>query len=205
MQAVRGQRGPRIWAVALGVVVIAAAGGFAARELYRQPETHTAVREQIVPVQPSTSVPLEQQPGSGIVTALGEFHEHPQSRAVWPMLQTHFDSINEKNYDKWRTTVTRARAAGFDERTWRLDYRSTRDGSILVHRMDSAPDRKLRVMVSFTSTQDIADAPPELPEPCIRWHIVLPLTREDNKWKIDVGPEGASPRHDKCGADTSAK
>ncbi|ALG07612.1 hypothetical protein [Kibdelosporangium phytohabitans] len=183
---------------ALIVVVIAAAGGYFVRELYRQPPTHKTVQEE--PTQPSTPVPVDQQPGSGQVKARQEFAEHPLQGQIWPMLQAHFDSINHRDYQKWRSTVTRERAVNFPEQKWLEDYRTTRDGSILVHRIDSAPDRKLRVMVSFTSTQDIVDAPPELPKECIRWHIVLPLTREDNKWKIDIGPEGSSPRHEECGA-----
>lgn len=187
-----------MWVAVLGVGVVAAAGGYFVREVYRQPPAQVTVQEE-EPATPSVAVPLAKQPGSGQVKARQDFYEHPLQNAIWPMLQTHFDSINERDYDKWRTTVTRQRGAAFPETTWRQDYRSTKDGSILVHRVDTAPNGKLRVMVSFTSTQDIADAPPELPKECIRWRIVLPLTKEDNRWKIDVGPEGASPGHDECG------
>ena len=182
----------------LGVVIVAAAGGYFVRELYQQPPAQVAVQEQ-EPAPSSAAVPLDKQPGSGQVKARHDFAEHPLQGAIWPMLQGPFDSINARDYDKWRTTVTRQRAATFPEGTWRQDYRSTKDGSILVHRIDSAPNGRLRVMVSFTSTQDVTDAPPELPKACIRWRIVLPLTKEDNRWKIDVGPEGASPGHDECG------
>ncbi|WP_143447308.1 hypothetical protein [Kibdelosporangium aridum] len=203
MQQVRGQRGPRLWVVALAVAIVAVAAGFVVREVYRQPPTRTTVQE--IPPQPSTPVRPEDQPGDGQVKATQDAAEHPVANAIWPVLQAHFDSINKKDYDKWRTTVTRARAAGFERNAWQSDYKTTKDGSILMHRIDTAPDRKIRVLISFTSTQAIDDAPPELPEPCIRWHIVLPLTKEDNKWKIDVGTEGASPRHEKCGADTANK
>nr|CEL18826.1 hypothetical protein [Kibdelosporangium sp. MJ126-NF4]CTQ96321.1 hypothetical protein [Kibdelosporangium sp. MJ126-NF4] len=188
---------------ALAVVVIAAAGGFFVRQLYRQqPESTTPAVAREEPVQPSESASTDKQPGTGQVRARKDFADHPLQGAIWPMLQEHFDSINERDYDKWRRTVTRERAAKFPESTWQDDYSSTKDGNILVHRLDWAPDRKLRVMVSFTSTQDLADAPPELPKECIRWRIVLPLIKDnsDNKWKIDVGAEGASPRHDECGA-----
>lgn len=186
--------------VALAVAVVAAAAGYAAREIYRQPPTRTTVQE--IPAPPNTSVQAEDQPGDGQVKALQDVVDHPLANAIWPMLQTHFDSINSRDYDKWRTTVTKARAAGFERAAWQSDYKTTKDGTIVMHRIDTAPDRKLRVLLSFTSTQAIEDAPLELPEGCIIWHIVLPLTKEDNKWKIDVGTEGASPRHEKCPAQT---
>jgi hypothetical protein len=192
-----------LWLAVLGAAAVAAGGGVAAREIYKpKPADHLAT-PPVVTTAPSTTVPGEAQPGPRTVMATQDVVDHPQFSVIGPMLQDHFDSINAKDYDKWRTTVTKQRGSSYAKQDWTSDYKSTRDGSILVKRIDSAPDRKLRVMVAFTSTQDVADAPQELPKGCIRWHIVLPLTREDNKWKIDVGTEGASPRHDECGVQTS--
>jgi hypothetical protein len=192
-----------LWPVVAAAVVLAAAGGLAGREFYRPKPVEHVSSPSAGSSEPSTSVPAAAQPGSPKVTATQDVADHPQFSGIGPMLQDHFDSINAKDYGKWRSTVTKQRASTYAETAWKVDYKSTQDGSILVHRIDSAPDRRLRVLVAFTSVQDIADAPLELPVPCIRWHIVLPLTREDNKWKIDAGPEGASPRHDECGAQTS--
>jgi hypothetical protein len=192
-----------LWLAVLGAAAVAAGGGVAAREFYKPKPVDDLATPPVVTAAPSTTVPAEAQPGPHVVMATQDVVDHPQFSEIGPMLQDHFDSINDKDYGKWRSTVTKQRAAGHPEQSWKSEYKSTRDGSILVHRIDAAADRKLRVMVAFTSTQAIEDAPQELPKSCIRWRIVLPLTREDNKWKIDVGSEGASPRHDECGVQTS--
>lgn len=192
-----------MWLAVLGAAAIAAGGGVAAREFYRPKPVENLAAAPVVSTAPSASVPAESQPGSAKLMATQDVVDHPQFAGIGPMLQDHFDSINAKDYGKWRSTVTRQRSSTFPEKDWRSDYKSTKDGSILVKRIDTAPDRRLRVMVSFTSTQDVVDAPLELPAACIRWRIVLPLTREDNKWKIDVGTEGTTPRHDECGVQTS--
>jgi hypothetical protein len=193
----------RLWLAVAGAVVVAVAGGLLGREFYKPKPVEQSGTPPVVSTVASTTVPAEAQPGSRKVTATQDVVDHPQFSGIGPMLQDHFDSINDKDYAKWRTTVTRQRASTYAEQDWQSDYKSTQDGSILVHRIDTAPDRRLRVLVEFTSTQSVEDAPPELPERCIHWHVVLPLTREDNKWRIDIGPEGASPRHDKCATQTS--
>jgi hypothetical protein len=183
------------------VVVVAAAGGFAAREIYR-PQAGQQVTTSITATS-TTPLPPDKQPGARDVVGTQDAVGHPQYAAIRQLLQDHFDAINDRQYDKWRTTVTRDRAKTLPEPSWREDYRTTRDGSILIHRIDTSPDRRMRVLLGFTSTQRVEDAPPELPEPCIKWRIVLPLAKEDNKWKIDVGSEGASPQHDGCGTQVS--
>jgi hypothetical protein len=192
-----------LWLAVLGAAAVAAGGGLAAREFYQpKPVDHPAPAPAVTTA-PSTTVPAEAQPGSGTVTATQDVVDHPQFSGIRSMLQDHFDSINARDYGKWRSTVTKQRADGFPEQDWKSNYKSTRDGSILVYRIDAVTDRRLRVLVAFTSTQAIEDAPPQLPKGCIRWHIVLPLSREGSKWKIDAGSEGASPRHDECGVQTS--
>jgi hypothetical protein len=192
-----------LWLAVLGAAMVAAGGGVAAREFYKPKPVDQLTTPPVVTAAPSTTESGEAQPGPSTVMATRDVVDHPQFPGIGPMLQDHFDSINAKDYGKWRTTVTKQRAVGYPEQAWKSNYKSTRDGSILVYRIDAAADRKLSVLVAFTSTQAIEDAPPELPKGCIRWHIVLPLTREDNKWKIDVGTESAAPRHDECGVQTS--
>jgi hypothetical protein len=186
----------------LAAVLLAAAGGFAGRELYRsRPGQPTDT--SIVVTTSSPSSPIGAQPGPREVQQTQDAAGHPQFAVIRQLLQDHFNAINDKSYDRWRATVTRKRAETMPKDTWTEAYRSTKDGSILIYRIDTSPGNRLRALIGMTSTQKVEDAPPELPKACIRWYIVLPLVKEDNRWKIDTGTESASPRHDECGAQAS--
>ncbi|MEV4314322.1 hypothetical protein [Actinocrispum sp. NPDC049592] len=195
--------------VLLGVAVLTAAGAFAAREFYRsraeaQPSqpviltTPTTTPGGSTP--PSTSKP--KPPGPRQVAATSDAGSHPQYAEISQMLQNYFDGINDKKYAVWRSAVTRARASDLPEEKWNSDYASTKDGNIVVYRI-TATQRGLSVLVTFTSTQKVTDAPQELPSDCIDWSIVLPVVKEDGSWRIDSGAESRSPRHEKCGTQTS--
>jgi hypothetical protein len=199
------QRAPRLWVALLGIAVLTAAAAFAGREFYRpRPEAAT----QTVTVTTGNSTPPSSTskpapPGSPEVRATPDGAEHPLYPQVRQMLQDYFDGINKKNYAQWRSSVTKARAQDMSESKFKSDFASTKDGSIVVYRIETAPQQTLRVLVSFTSVQNAADAPPELPKECIDWHFVLPVSKEDNKWRIDIGDGTSSPRHEECGTQTS--
>lgn len=178
----------------LVVVIVAASAGLVARQLYAEPEQ--PLPEAVLPS--DGSVAPSAQPGPPEVAATTDATAHPLFRTVRDLLQTYFDAINAKHYDQWRTTVTRKRILNQPEHKWRSDYRSTQDGSIVLYRIETGPERSARVLLAFTSTQDPQDAPLELPERCIRWKVVFPLTMEGGDWKLDAGPTSASPQHDKC-------
>jgi hypothetical protein len=107
-------------------------------------------------------------------------------------------SINGRSYERWMTTVTADRIRVQPRREWLTAYRSTRDGSIIVRRIETTPDQRLQVLVSFTSTQDPADAPVGLPVACIRWNLALPLQRENGQLKISTVPAGTTPERSAC-------
>jgi hypothetical protein len=198
------QRSPRLWLAVLGVAVLAAVAGLVGREIYRQPPPDLSGGQAAVVVAPTNSpTPVDKQPGPREVMLTQDAADHSQYQVIRQVLQDHFDAINSRSYTKWRTTVTKAKADQMAEPEWKQNYRSTADGSILLYRIEAAPDKKLRVLVGFTSIQDVADAPAELPKTCIVWHVVLPLAKEDNKWRIDAGREGASPQHEECGTSAS--
>jgi hypothetical protein len=180
----------------LVAAVFAVAAGLVGREFYRRSEQ--PLQPPAVAAPSSGAVPSGGQPGLPNVNATQDALQHPDYDEIRQLLQTHFDAINGRRYDRWKTTVTKARIQVMPESKWREDYRSTKDGNILIYRIEAAPGNGLRVLVGFTSTQNPEDAPPELPQQCIRWHIVLPLVREDGQWKLDVSPAGASPRHEEC-------
>jgi hypothetical protein len=54
------------------------------------------------------------------------------------------------------------------------------------------------VLLKFTSTQAVEDAPDELPVKCIHWNVVYPVVKEDGEWKLGTGKTSAAPVHEAC-------
>jgi hypothetical protein len=189
-------RGRQLWLlpVLLITVIVTATGGLLARNLYADPGTDSP--EVVLPT--GTSVPPEDQPGPRTVRGTLDATEHPLFESVRGVLQSYFDAINDGDYERWTDTVTRRRLELQPEPVWHASYRSTQDGNIVVYRIELAEADQARVLMRFTSTQDVADAPSELPEPCINWNVVFPLVRDESGWKIDSGPTTASPQHEAC-------
>ncbi|TCO47956.1 hypothetical protein [Actinocrispum wychmicini] len=200
MQQITVERPPRLWPALLAITVVTAAAALGGRYLYQQHADTTVITSIVAggpsgSATPSTPVP---PPGSLLVQGSQDAVAHPQYEPVQKMTQDYFDAINGRDYSKFRGVITKARADLLPKAKFDHDFRSSADGSILIYRIDAAPDAKLRVLIGFTSTQDVADAPPELPVPCITWHVVWPLVRDGAKWRIDSGPELSSPQHDAC-------
>ena len=181
--------------VVLVVMIITAAGGLVARAVYAAPDSSTP--STVVPNE--RAVPASQQPGPPEVMATSDAAKHPLHGTAHGLLQVYFDAINAKDYAKWRSVVSSKRAKNQPERDWRTAYRTTRDGSIVIQRIESGPADSARVLLSFTSVQDPQDAPLEMQVACIHWRVVFPLSVEDGEWKLDSGPTSAAPQHDRCG------
>jgi hypothetical protein len=145
-------------------------------------------------------VPGSAEPGPTTVAYAPDFANFPQHGQLLAVMQTYFDAINDRRYDEWLSVVTAARAAEQPKSTFLHDYNSTRDGSIYLYRADSAPDGGVRVLLGFTSTQAVGDAPPDFPYPCIRWQIVLPLAwdQKAKQYEVDAGLTGSEPQHQRC-------
>jgi hypothetical protein len=187
-------KAPWVLPAVLIAIIVTIAGGLAARVIYARPvETGAAA---VVPVQQSLA-PSE-QPGDPTVMATKDARDHPLYETVKQLLQTYFDSINSKDYNRWQTVVSAQRAKKQPERDWRTAYRTTRDGSIVILRIESSPADVARVLLAFTSVQDPRDGPPEMPEPCIHWRLVFPLALESGSWKLDSGLTSSASQHDKC-------
>ncbi|MEU4670716.1 hypothetical protein AB0F91_22695 [Amycolatopsis sp. NPDC023774] len=185
------------WLVPVLVVVlsITVGGGLLARELYRRPVVDTA--GSIVPTTP-TPVDKNDQPGPGDVKVTDDAARHPEGEAVRTVLQDYFDGINRHDYDQWTRSVSNARIADNPRTKWTSDYRSTKDGSILLYRIEPGAGSSLRVLVGFTSTQSSNEAPEALKEGCIRWRLVLPMILEGGGYKIDTVTGGTLPEQEKC-------
>ncbi len=119
---------------------------------------------------------------------------------VRSLLQRHFDAINNRDYAAWTSTVVSRCPREMPESKWQADYASTRDGSILVHRIEPSPEGTI-VLLSFTSTQAEAQAPLSLPgSTCTNWWVSYRIVVERNQPRIDAGV-----RHATVNADCTAR
>lgn len=198
MPAAARVRATRWWLVPVVIVVAALAlgAGMVGRRLY-----HPAVPApaEPPPVEATTSaVPPAAPPGPGSVRMTQDAANHPLHRQVRDVLQRYFDGINAKNYRYWRGAVTGKLAATKPRPEWQRAFRTTRDGTILVHRIEPARGPGLRVLLTFVSTQAVRDAPRDFPHSCIRWRVVFPLARQDGSWRVAADQAGAAPHHTAC-------
>lgn len=179
------------------VVVFVAVAALIAHDLYHRNTTASA--GAAAPPGAAT-MPSSAQPGPGTVEYAQDFADYPQHTEVLAVLQTYFNAINQKRYDEWVSVVTPALAAEQTKEGFLNGYRSTRDGSMYVYRADTAPDNGVRVLLSFTSTQDLADAPPNFPHTCIKWQVVVPLAwdQKQRQFEVDAGITGSSPQVQVC-------
>jgi hypothetical protein len=180
--------------VLLITVIATALGALVARSLYadQPPPPPPAVEPT------TTSVPPSKQPGPAAVQGTADATAHPLYKTLQPLLQRYFDAINAKDYTAWSSTVTSKRRTDQPEDKWQKDYRTTRDGNIIVYRIEASGDATARVLLQFTSTQSQEDAPTELPVDCIHWNVVWPFEKEKGEWKLAAGSTSASPQHDPC-------
>ncbi|WP_284746536.1 hypothetical protein [Amycolatopsis sp. RTGN1] len=184
------------WLVPVVAVVLSVTvgGGLLAREIYRRPDqpADETTASSTPPSSASSGAP------AGVVQMTDDAKAHPQSGAVRELLETYFSAINDKNYQRWLTTVSGDRAAQQPFGTWNLGVQSTTDSDALVYRIERGASTSLRVLVGFTSRQDLEDAPKDLREKCIKWRLVLPVIVEKSALKIDTVGPGPGPEHEKC-------
>ncbi|GAA5170092.1 hypothetical protein [Amycolatopsis dongchuanensis] len=186
------------WLLPVLVVVVSlmVGGGLLAREVYRLPES---TPDAVIALPSSTARPAAEQPGPGTVELTPDAAAHPQHAVISQLLQTYFDAINSRDYDQWKTTVTRARIQAKPRASWLEDYDSTKDGSILVYRIDAVTATDLRVLVGFTSIQDPTAAPAELPDAtCVHWKLGLPVALEQGHWRVDAVAGYTTPEMSRC-------
>jgi hypothetical protein len=180
--------------VLLITVIATALGGLFARDLYdpAPPSVPAAVQP------PPTDVPLHEQPGSPEVGGTTEAAAHPLYGVLRPVLQAIFDAINAKDFQAWAKHVTQERLDTTPEKDWQNDYESSRDGSILVYRIEASGDGTAKVLMRFVSTQDPEKAPPTMPSKCIEWNVVWAFERSDGQWRLSGGISGKTPNLAPC-------
>ncbi|MGB3441157.1 MAG: hypothetical protein WBA97_20600 [Actinophytocola sp.] len=182
--------------VLLITVIATALGGLLARDLYSEPP---AAPPPTVVATSETERPPSEQPGPATVKGTADAVAHPLYRTLRPLLLTYFEAINAQDYERWTSVVTDERQTNQPKRTWLDQYRTTKDGNIVMHRIEARGDGTARVLLTFTSTQDVADAPSELPHSCIHWNVVWAFAVEAGEWKLAAGPASGFPQHEPCG------
>jgi hypothetical protein len=134
--------------------------------------------------------PKGPEPGAATVVLAEDAAVHPDADRIRKVLQKYFDAINAGDYPLWRSAVIPQWARDIGESAWHGQYRSTLDGTIVVHRLEARPGGGLVALTSFTSLQNPADAPPEVQVRCLRWWVSYPLIGEGDQ--LRMGPTAPS-------------
>ncbi|MGH3821695.1 MAG: hypothetical protein ACRDRA_02440 [Pseudonocardiaceae bacterium] len=128
--------------------------------------------------------PRPPEPGPATVVLVEDVVLHPGADRIRKVMQQYFDAINAGDYQLWSGAVIPQWARDTGEAAWRTQYRSTLDGSMVVHRLEPRAGGGLVALTSFTSLQNPADAPPELPVRCLRWWVSYPLVGEGEALRL---------------------
>jgi hypothetical protein len=194
------QRAPRLWLGLLIVLVFTGGAAVAGRYLYHDRPPVLVGQPDVPPSgSPASSGPAVPD-SSTEVRASQDASQHQQYEQIHQMTQDYFNGINERDYNKFKSTLSPQRIAAMPVEKFDADFKSSHDTGIQIYRIEAAPEGRLRMMLGFTSTQDLADAPPDLKATCIQWRVVWPLAKVNNRWKLDNGLEAKAPQHDACPA-----
>ncbi|MGH3493332.1 MAG: hypothetical protein ACRDQ1_08870, partial [Sciscionella sp.] len=186
------------WLVPIVVLIAAVtlAGGMLARGAFRQAAAASpAGNASHVTASSSATGP---PPGSPIVTLSDDAAHYPLAGQVRSLLQTYVNAINNRDYSAWKSVVDRQRIAQQPRADWLAAYQSSRDGSMYVHRIEHADGTDVLVLLTFTSTQDLAHAPKNARYTCLRWHEVFLVGLEAGRWKLRSGTTGTTPQSRQC-------
>ena len=173
------------------VVLVAGVGvaaGYGLRELAARPAAGATGTSPPPPA--TTTAPAGEEPGPRAVQLAADARADPGSPAIQTLLQRHFDAINNRDFDAWQSTVTRQRAATFPEQLWLDQYRSTTDGSILVHRIEPTTTGSV-VLISFTSVQE-RELAPDQHSACLRWRVSYAVVLERGELRLAPSDPAAS-------------
>lgn len=137
-------------------------------------------------------VPLGAVSASGLVRLSPTAAAHPSAPVVLALAERHFTAINNHDYAAWSTTVVPSIAGSQSGDGWRRAYRSTHDDTVEVSSIVDAGSDAVQVVVSFISTQDVADAPADLAVARICWQAQWPVVNVGSGGRISVAPRGST-------------
>jgi hypothetical protein len=129
--------------------------------------------------------------GTSLVRVTPTAASHPYAAAVVELLDRHFTAINQHDYATWSSTVSTRRANDQSAADWQQGYQSTTDDSVVVSAI-SEGSTGLTVTLSFRSTQQPSDAPPDLQVTRICWKSQWPVVDISSGGRIDTPPKGTT-------------
>jgi hypothetical protein len=122
-----------------------------------------------------------------LVVAAPALAARPETAEIVALFTKHFGGINHRDYDAVRGTFTVEGWPGLTRKSFGQVYRSTQDSGVRVFAV-VATGTGYEVSVSFTSHQDLADAPPDEQATCLEWSMTYPLARQGGVLLIDQRP-----------------
>jgi len=129
---------------------------------------------------------------SGIVTLDPGAAAAPSAPTVMALLDRYFTAINARDYPTWASSVDPKRAQHQPLSSWLQAYRSTNDQAVEVSAITPSGGDAVTVELSFTSTQDIADAPSDLQVGRICWRSAWPVVDLSSGGRINSPPSGTT-------------
>jgi hypothetical protein len=176
--------GRRGWIFLLVMIVLASAAGFGFLLRDQRPVAEVGTVNSLGGAIGRNAPPRRPEPGPPTVVLVEDVALNPDADRIRTILQTYFDAINAGDYKLWRSAVIPQWARDTGEAAWRAQYRSTLDGSMVVHRLEPRIGGGLVALTSFTSLQNPANAPPELPVRCLHWWVSYPLIGQGDALRL---------------------
>jgi hypothetical protein len=174
----------RGWIFLLVMIVLAGAAGFGFLLRDQRPVAEVGTVNSLGGAIGRNAPPRRPEPGPPTVVLVEDVALNPDADRIRTILQTYFDAINAGDYKLWRSAVIPQWARDTGEAAWRAQYRSTLDGSMVVHRLEPRIGGGLVALTSFTSLQNPANAPPELPVRCLHWWVSYPLIGQGDALRL---------------------
>lgn len=117
----------------------------------------------------------------------------PRSAAVRDVLQRWVDARNAHDAAAWAQVVVPG-AGGPDSATFGVRNRTERLGSVTVRRIDPVGGGDLVVPLNYVTTQDPAEAPPDVRSARLCWQVALSVGQERGGDRITEPRPGSALR-----------
>ncbi|MFI9388504.1 hypothetical protein [Kutzneria sp. NPDC052558] len=157
--------------ITLLIAVGAMVGGLIARQVY------AVTKPPSVSNAPATtsSAPTATRPSDPRSVYFLPFAQNdPLFSRVRDAIQNYFNATNDRNFGLWRQTMLPSVGSQETQQSWTGGLASTKDSDMTVYRIE-ATDKGADVFGSFTSRQELKDAPDNLQATCINWWMVWPM------------------------------